>query len=74
MDLSQAEAVAELIAAPSREALRYSLNRLDGLLGRRVLALREELEALRVQVCLAVDFPEEEVECLAPGGLRPGRD
>ena len=26
----------------------------------------EELEALRVQVCLAVDFPEEEVECLAP--------
>lgn len=66
MDLSQAEAVAELIAAPSREALRYSLNRLDGLLGRRVLALREELEALRVQVCLAVDFPEEEVECLAP--------
>ncbi|WP_300906714.1 tRNA uridine-5-carboxymethylaminomethyl(34) synthesis GTPase MnmE [uncultured Desulfovibrio sp.] len=66
MDLSQAEAVAELIAAPSREALRYSLNRLDGLLGRRVLALREELEALRVQLCLAVDFPDEEVECLAP--------
>lgn len=66
MDLSQAEAVAELIAAPSREALRYGLNRLDGLLGRRVLALREELEALRGQVCLAVDFPEEEVECLAP--------
>ena len=69
MDLSQAEAVAELIAAPSREALRYSLNRLDGLLGRRVLALREELEALRVQVCLAVDFPEEEVECLAPAAF-----
>lgn len=66
MDLSQAEAVAELIAAPSREALRYSLNRLDGLLGRKVTALRQRLEELRVQMSLAVDFPDEEVECLAP--------
>ena len=66
MDLSQAEAVAELIAAPSREALRYSLNRLDGLLGRKVTALRRQLEGLRVQMSLAVDFPDEEVECLAP--------
>ena len=66
MDLSQAEAVAELIAAPSREALRYSLNRLDGLLGLKVTALRRQLEGLRVQMSLAVDFPDEEVECLAP--------
>ena len=69
MDLSQAEAVAELIAAPSREALRYSLNRLDGLLGRKVTALRQRLEELRVQMSLAVDFPDEEVECLAPEAL-----
>jgi tRNA modification GTPase len=65
MDLSQAEAVAEMIAAPSREALRYSFNRLDGLLGRRVTALREKLDKLRAQVCLAVDFPEEDADCLA---------
>ena len=31
MDLSQAEAVAELIAAPSRDAIRYSMNRMDGV-------------------------------------------
>ncbi|MDR2819722.1 MAG: tRNA uridine-5-carboxymethylaminomethyl(34) synthesis GTPase MnmE [Desulfovibrio sp.] len=66
MELSQAEAVAEMISAPSREDLRYSLNRLDGLLGSRVLDLREALENVRVQLCLAVDFPEDEVECLAP--------
>lgn len=69
MDLSQAEAVAELIAAPSREALRYGLNRLDGLLGRRTADLRRELEALRAQVCLAVDFPEDEVEDLPRGNF-----
>lgn len=66
MDLSQAEAVAELVAAPSREAVRFSLSRLDGLLGRRVRTLRTELDALRAQMCLAVDFPEEEVESLPP--------
>ena len=69
LDLSQAEAVAELIAAPSREALNYSLNRLDGLLGRRVRALREAVEALRVQMSLAVDFPDEEVDGLSPQAL-----
>ena len=66
MDLSQAEAVAELVAAPSREAVRFGLSRLEGLLGRRVRALRTELDGLRAQMCLAVDFPEEEVESLHP--------
>lgn len=61
MDLSQAEAVAELVAAPSREAVRYSLNRLEGLLSQKILALRDEMDALRVQVSLAVDFPDDEV-------------
>jgi tRNA modification GTPase len=72
MDLTQAEAVAELIAAPSREALRYGLNKLDGLLGQRVQALHASLELLRVQVCVAVDFPEDEVECLSPEDFLAG--
>lgn len=72
MDLTQAEAVAELIAAPSREAVRYGLAKLDGLLGRRVRDLRQSLEHLRMQVCVAVDFPEEDVECLAPEAFLAG--
>lgn len=66
MDLTQAEAVAEMIAAPTREALRLSTSKLDGLLGQRIGELRDRLELLRMQLCVAVDFPEEEVECLAP--------
>lgn len=66
MDLTQAEAVAEMIAAPSREGMRLAQAKLDGLLGQRVGALRARLDALRMQLCVAVDFPEEEVECLAP--------
>ena len=64
LDLTQAEAVAEMIAAPSRQAARLAATRLDGLLGRRIDALRERLEELRARICLAVDFPEEEAECL----------
>ena len=69
MDLSQAEAVAELIAAPSREAMRYGMNRLEGLLGQRTRELSAKLEALRASLCLAVDFPEEETEELEPTAL-----
>ena len=64
MDLSQAEAVAEMISAPGREAMRLSLKRLDGTLGRRVDEVRESLEECRVQISLAVDFPDDEVETL----------
>ena len=66
MDLTQAEAVAEMIAAPGRDALRLGTAKLDGVLGQRVSALRARLEDLRLALCVAVDFPEEEVECLAP--------
>lgn len=66
MDLSQAEAVAELVAAPGPEGVRLASAKLHGLLGRRVSELRERLEYLRRKVCLAVDFPDEEAECLPP--------
>ena len=66
LDLSQAEAVAELIAAPSREGVYLASAKLDGLLGRKVYDLRERLEYLRQRVCLAIDFPDEEGECLPP--------
>lgn len=66
LDLSQAEAVAELIAAPSREGVYLASAKLDGLLGRRVADLRSRLEYLRQRVCLAIDFPDEEGECLPP--------
>ena len=69
MDLTQAEAVAEMIAAPSREGARLAAAKLDGVLGQRIADLRERLEHLRAQICLAVDFPEEEVECLPQEGF-----
>jgi tRNA modification GTPase len=66
MDLTQAEAVAELIHAPSKAALHLARTRLSGALGSRIDTLRNRLEHLRKELCVAVDFPEEDVECLPP--------
>lgn len=69
LDLTQAEAVAEAIAAPTRAALHLAQIKLSGALGRRVAELRAGLEELKAQLCLAVDFPEEDVDCLPPEHL-----
>ncbi|MGE4552610.1 MAG: tRNA uridine-5-carboxymethylaminomethyl(34) synthesis GTPase MnmE [Desulfovibrionaceae bacterium] len=70
LDLTQAEAVAELIHAPTRAAGMLAQAKLSGVLGGRIQALRQRLDGLRAQLCLAVDFPEDEAECLPPEALR----
>jgi len=63
-DLTQAEAVAEIIAAPSRQGVRLAQAKLSGLLGRRVTELRDTVEHLRARAALAIDFPDEEAESI----------
>lgn len=70
LDLSQAEAVAELAAAPTADAARLAREKLSGALSTAVSALRERLADLRARACLAIDFPDEDVECLPPGEFR----
>ena len=69
MDLTQAEAIMELVGAPTRVAVEMAGSKLEGLLAQRIGELRGQLEGLRAQLCVAVDFPEDEVECLAPDEL-----
>jgi tRNA modification GTPase len=66
LDLTQAEAVAELIHAPTKGALHLAQVKLSGALGRRIATLRAHLETLKRELCVAVDFPEDDVECLPP--------
>ncbi len=65
LDLAQAEAVADLIAARSQAAARAALQSLDGVFSQRIDTLLHELIALRVHVEAAMDFPEEEIDFLA---------
>lgn len=61
MDLSQAEAVMDLIHARSERALAAANQQLRGALGRRVAALTEDLLRVIAQVEAYIDFPEEDL-------------
>ncbi len=65
LDLSQAEAVQELITARSEQGLRLALNQLQGGLSQRLHKIRDHLLSALAVVEVAVDFPEEDVEVLS---------
>ncbi|GAA0247724.1 tRNA uridine-5-carboxymethylaminomethyl(34) synthesis GTPase MnmE [Rhodanobacter caeni] len=65
LDLAQAEAVADLIAARSQSGARAALHSMEGVFSRKVEALLQALIALRVHIEAAIDFPEEEIDFLA---------
>src|SRR6185295_12525129 len=64
IDLAQAEAVADLIDAGSKEAARAAMRSLQGEFSNMVLGLTDALVDLRTYVEAAIDFPEEEVDFL----------
>ncbi len=65
LDLAQAEAVADLIAARSQAGARAALQSMEGVFSRRVEELLQRLIAVRVHIEAAIDFPEEEIDFLA---------
>jgi tRNA modification GTPase len=67
LDLTQAEAIADLIDASSEEAAKSALKSLQGQFSNRVNTLVESLIHLRIYVEAAIDFPEEEIDFLADG-------
>lgn len=67
MDLTQAEAIADLIQASSETAARLALRSLQGDFSKKINALNEELVYLRLYVEAAIDFPEEEIDFLNDG-------
>ncbi|MBQ7238211.1 MAG: tRNA uridine-5-carboxymethylaminomethyl(34) synthesis GTPase MnmE [Bacteroidales bacterium] len=62
MDLSQAEAVADLIAAQTAAQHRVAINQLKGSISRQLDNLREQLLQLTSLLELELDFSEEDVE------------
>jgi tRNA modification GTPase len=65
LDLVQAEAIADLINAGTKQAARAALRSLSGAFSRDVEALAEQLIRLRLHVEAAIDFPEEEIDFLS---------
>lgn len=61
MDLSQAEAVMDVIHARSERALAAANQQLRGALGRRITALMEALIAALARTEAYIDFPDEDL-------------
>ena len=70
LDLVQAEAIADLIAAGSAEAARAALRSLSGVFSGEVHALAAKVLELRAYVEAAIDFPDEDAEFLAAPEVR----
>jgi tRNA modification GTPase len=67
MDLAQAEAVADLIDAASREAARSALRSLTGEFSSAIGAVADQVVELRALTEAMLDFPEEDVDSLDRG-------
>ena len=70
IDLTQAEAVAELLVAKTKEGASLAVSQLRGGLHGEIWEIRDALVAVRAIVEVAIDFPDEEVEILDPPALK----
>ncbi len=61
-DLSQAEAVADLIASESKSSHRVAMNQMRGGFARKLTVLRDKLLQFASLIELELDFSEEDVE------------
>ncbi len=69
LDLTQAEAIADLIDASSEQAAKSALQSLQGEFSNQVHHLVEQVTNLRLYVEAAIDFPDEEVDFLSDGKI-----
>ena len=64
IDLTQAEAIADLIDASSKQAVRSAMHSLQGDFSKSIHALNEKIIHLRMYVEAAIDFTDEEIDFL----------
>lgn len=67
LDLTQAEAIADLIDASSEQAARSAMQSLQGEFSAKIDQLVEKVIYLRMYVEAAIDFPDEEIDFLSDG-------
>ena len=65
IDLSQAEAVIDVINAKTDKAHEVAENQLNGSLSNRIREFRDKVTELLAQVEVAIDYPEEDIEFIA---------
>lgn len=67
LDLTQAEAIADLIDTTSEQAAKAALQSLQGGFSHEIDQLVDQVIGLRMYVEAAIDFPDEEIDFLSDG-------
>jgi tRNA modification GTPase len=62
IDLTQAEAVIDVIRAKTEGSLKVAVNQLEGVLSKEIDGVRENVIAVAAQLEASIDFPEEDLE------------
>ncbi|ASS37284.1 tRNA uridine(34) 5-carboxymethylaminomethyl synthesis GTPase MnmE [Mogibacterium pumilum] len=62
LDLSQAEAVIDLIKAKSEKPLSIASDQLNGSLGQEIASIRNNIKDVLAQMAVNIDFPDEDIE------------
>ncbi|PIU41919.1 MAG: tRNA uridine-5-carboxymethylaminomethyl(34) synthesis GTPase MnmE [Candidatus Omnitrophica bacterium CG07_land_8_20_14_0_80_42_15] len=62
IDLSQAEAVLDIIRSKTDASLKAALGQLEGKLSKEIRGIRETIMNFYIHVEAAVDFPEEDIQ------------
>jgi tRNA modification GTPase len=70
LDLTQAEAVLELIEARTDEGRSLAVGQLQGRLFDQVIDIRDKLLSMRAIIEVAIDFPEDETDILDPAAVQ----
>ena len=65
IDLAQAEAIADLIDASSKQAARLAMRSLQGEFSKEINELNEKIIHVRMYVEAAIDFTDEEIDFLS---------
>ncbi len=69
IDLSQAEAVLDLIRSKTDESRRIALDQLQGGLSEKITSLRDRVMDVCVNIEAYIDFPEDEIETVSKQDL-----
>lgn len=72
IDLSQAEAVIDIIQSRTETGLKVAMRQLEGRLSRKIHAIRDALKHLTALVEASIDFSEEDIEVVSHEELNSG--
>lgn len=74
LDLAQAEGVADLLDARSREGARHAAGQLSGALSRKIAAIYSALVDVMAHFHAVLDYPDEDIDPFRADTIREGLD